>query len=55
MLRRREESRNLVAIVDLDPRMNDEEIMQPREETKSIQLGRMRSSAHMLGEVCLMS
>jgi len=36
MPRRREESRNMVAMVDLDPRINDEERMEPREETMSI-------------------
>jgi len=37
--RRRDERRNVVAIVDLDPRINDEERMELREETTSIQLG----------------
>jgi len=37
--RRRDERRNMVAMVDLDPRVNDEERMEPREETIPIQLG----------------
>jgi len=35
----KEESRNMVAMVDLDPRMNDDERLESREETTSIQLG----------------
>jgi len=47
MLRRRVESRNLVAMVDLDPRMNDEERMESREETHLSSQGRRKSSAHI--------
>jgi len=36
---RREESRNMVTMVDLDPKMNDEEKMKSREVTTYIQLG----------------
>ena len=33
------EARNMVAMVDLDPRMNDDERIEPREEITSIRLG----------------
>ena len=39
MMIQKEERKNMVVMVDLDPRMNDEERMEPREETTSIQLG----------------
>jgi len=39
ILRRREDRRNLVAMVDLDLRMHDEEKMESREEPTLIQLG----------------
>ena len=34
------EARNTVAMVDLDPRMNDDERIDPRQETTSVQLGK---------------
>jgi len=39
MMTNKEDSRNMVAMVDLDPRMNEEERLELREETTSIQLG----------------
>ena len=36
---RREESINIVVMVNLDPKMNNEERMEPREEANFIQLG----------------
>jgi len=38
-----EDGRNMVAMVDLDPRMNDERL-EPKEETRSIMRGKMKNN-----------
>jgi len=48
-LTRRENSINMVAMVDLDSRMNDGERMEPREETTSIQLGEDEKQCSYVG------
>ena len=45
----REDGRNMVAMVDLDPRMNDERL-EPKEETTSIVLGEDEKQCTYIGE-----
>ncbi|XP_068479118.1 uncharacterized protein [Phaseolus vulgaris] len=43
------EARNMVAMVDLDPRMNDDERIEPREEITSVQLGEDETQCTYVG------
>ena len=43
------EARNMVAMVDLDPRMNDDERIKPREEITSVQLGKDETQCTYVG------
>jgi len=48
----REDGRNMEAMVDLYPRMNDERL-ESKEETTSIVLGEDEKQCNTLAEVCL--
>jgi len=49
LLRRKEDERNVIAMVNLDSRMHDEEMMEPKEETTLIELGENEKQCTYVG------